>query len=217
MSKDDLKLYPEEASELLRRWHTKESKYSIGIEDLLVHTLRKLESVSLRNYQAPVDKNNRGILVQDALAASAGESAEFIESQLQEMIRVNLEIQRATPEKIRADLIEEFLHVIKMLATECFVAGVVAGEYNLLPLEKDFSRAKANTSKLKKNNQDKIAESVERAQPWIDEANRIIEDLFSRGRFQLATNKSHVAREVIRKLKLSVSEKTVKRFIDHLF
>jgi len=215
-------LFPDEAFELLNLWHDRTSNGTKrrfnDLDDILIGTLKKLYLKSARNCQIPVDKSNRDIQVQDALASSTDEAVEFIENRLEEFIVDRLECQRLTPKELRTDISNEITHVIKMLAAECLIAGIIAGEHNLLPLEKDLLRASNNISKLKESAAKSKHDSEIEGEPWIEEANTIITKLLNApAKAYLAKNKSHVARTVITNLKLTVCTKAVIRKIDILF
>jgi hypothetical protein len=215
MDKDHFELYPHEISELIDLWNENTGKYRKDIDYLLIDVLRDLESNAGRNYQAPSTPET---YIQDSLASSAGYSAEIIEYRLKETINDNLECQRRAPDRFRSDIASELLSQFKLLATECFIAGVTAGKFNLLPFEPDLVRAEVKRKKLNSENNKRHNVSEDEGVELRVVAAIIIKELKANPRqVDIVKNKSEIARRVKRRTSTSISIKTISRKISPLF
>jgi len=105
---------------------------------------------------------------------------------------------------------EQFL----MLALECFISGSAAGKFKLLPREVDLALADQQRELLEYHNATAHEKSERQAELWQTEAESIYNNLMLNPKTQhLAKNKSHIARRVIKNLKLTFTEGHVIRKI----
>lgn len=211
----DFDLYSNQTKALIKLWSDLRPDSSFDARHFLVDVLRELEEISLRHYEKPSKKKkDYETQVQDTLSGSAGYAAEIIEHRLRETIEDHLEVQRGSPSKMREDIATEMTEQFLMLALECFIAGSAAGKFKLLPREFDLALADKQRERLEKANAKAHKESEQQAVLWQIEAQSICDELMKNPRTRHHTkNKSEIARRLINKLGLKVSDKTVIRRI----
>jgi hypothetical protein len=208
-------LYSDQTKELIKLWSDLRPGSSFDARHFLVGVLRDLEESSLRHYEKPSKKKkDYETGVQDTLSGSAGYAAEIIEHRLRETIEDHLEVQRASPGKMREDIATEMTEQFLMLALECFIAGSAAGKFKLLSREYDLLVADNRREGSHDYNAEVLEENEQEAELWRSEAESIIDELMKNPRTRHHTkNKSEIARRVKEKLGLEVSDRTVKRRI----
>ena len=208
-------LYSDQTKELIKLWSDSRLDSYFDARHFLVNVLRDLEESSARHYGKPSKKKkDYETEVQDMLSGSAGYAAEIIEHRLRETIEDHLEVQRRSPGKMREDIATEMTEQFLMLALECFISGSAAGKFKLLPREVDLALADQQRELLEYHNATAHEKSERQAELWQTEAESIYNNLMLNPKTQhLAKNKSHIARRVIKNLKLTFTEGHVIRKI----
>jgi hypothetical protein len=208
-------LYSDQTKSLIKLWSDLRPDSSFDARHFLVGVLRDLEESSLRHFEKPSKKKkDYETEVQDTLSGSAGYAAEIIEHRLRETIEDQLEVQRASPDKMREDIAAEMTEQFLMLALECFIAGSAAGKYKLLPREYDLALADNQRKLLEDANSRSHKKSEKEAELWRREAKPIIDELMQNPKTRRkAQNQSYIADRLIEKLDLDVTPRTVIRKI----
>ena len=189
-------LYSDQTKALIKLWSDLRPDSSFDARHFLVDVLHDLEESSLRNYEKAFKKSkDYETKVQDTLSGSAGYAAEIIEHRLRETIEGHLEVQRASPGKMREDIATEMTEQFLMLALECFIAGSAAGKFKLLPREVDLALADRQRKVLDDNNLNAQIERKIEAEHLRSLAESLWDE-FPR----FPTNKSEAARRVRKEL-----------------
>lgn len=211
MSVDDrvFQLFSADIGKLVNFWLQANPSNQKKIDALFLDILKEQASESYERTKV-LKKGTKEYVVAEALAVSSDFISEVIENRLEESVNEYLECQRLNPDKSHRNISNELIYKFKLLALDCFVSGIAAGNYNILPFEGDIVRANKAAQICWENNSNRSARANEISKAWRVKAEEIKNRWLREGLLEKLKRKSELISQVIKELDLELKYSDIK-------